>query len=171
MAATGINLSYFGAHKTVATEEQAVQLEEMGWVRSLTNTASDTTALNEFPSYLEDYSNNINPSFRGTGIDAMATNSLGYIMAKSGVGMNEEQYALMEATFQQHKLATITTFTSISVVSVLPTTTSISHTTIYILDTADPVATITSESAGIAAGLPVTNITDNYNEWLAFTQV
>ena len=169
MAATGINLSLFGANKTVATEEQAVALEEMGWVRSLTNTASDTTALNEFPSYLEDYSNNINPSFRGTGIDAMATNSLGYIMAKSGVGMNEEQYALMEATFQQHKLATITTFTSILVVDVLPTT-GIVHTAIYLLTTYDAAATLTGESAGIVPGA-YTNITDATTTWLAFTQV
>ena len=169
MAATGIDLSNGNVFKTVATEAQAVALEAIGWVRVTADTASDTTALGEFPSIYEDFTNPGNPSFRGAGLAGEGVTTLGYYLKKSSVSMTADQLQLLIEAVGNRLNSVDSTFTSFSVVSVLPTTTSISHTTIYILDTYDSVATLTGASAGIPVGMMVTNITDNYNAWLEYT--
>ena len=169
MAATGVDLTNGNVFKTVATEAQAVALEAIGWVRVGSDTASDTTALGEFPSIYEDFTNPGNPAFRGAGVTGEGVTTLGYYLKKSSVSMTADQLQLLIEAVGNRLDSVDETFTSFSVVSVLPTTTSISHTTIYILDTYDSVATLTGASAGIPVGMMVTNITDNYNAWLEYT--
>lgn len=163
MAATGIDLRRGNAYTTVATEEQAQQLEARGWVRASANTASDTTALNEFPSYLEDMSNPINPSFRGNGIDGIAVNTVEYLLQKSAVGMSAEDYQAAKAAIGNRGKSVDDTNDKILVVSVLPLTTSIDHTAIYVLTQFDPAPT-----PDAVPGI-YTNAADTDTTWTAYT--
>ena len=170
MAATGIDLTNGNIYVTVDTEAQAVQYEARGWTRVPGDTAADTTALAEFPAYLEDFSNPINPSFRGNGIDAIATTSLEYILQTSAVSMSAAQYQLAKAAIGNHGKKTESTYnTAISVVSELPVTTAISHTTIYVLSAQDNVATLDSGALHPQAGVAYVNDSDTATTWTAYT--
>ena len=169
MAATGIDLTNGNIFVTVDTEAQAVQYEARGWTRIVGDTAADTTALAEFPSYLEDFSNPVNPSFRGNGYSAETANTLDRMLLASSVSMTPAQYQLAKAFVGAHGKKVVTTYTTaIVVVSKLPVTTAISHASIYVLSEQDNVATLDSGTAHPQRGKGYVNDSDTATTWTAF---
>lgn len=109
-----------GAYKTVATAEQALGLQAMGWT-FVSGTADDTTALGEFPSHLEDFGGSPNnPSFRGNGFNGELQTNLGYLIKKAQPELSKGDYDAIVEAFYNDELKTASTFTSIAVVNELP---------------------------------------------------
>lgn len=109
-----------GAYKTVATAEQALQLLNMGWTY-VSGSADDTTALGEFPSYLEDFGGApSNPTFRGDGFNGELQTNLGYLIKKVQPSLSKDDYDAIKDAFYNDESKTASTFTSIVVVDELP---------------------------------------------------
>ena len=115
------SLSLGGAYKSVATQEQVEGLVAQGWVLAGGGTADDTTALGEFPSYLEDFGGvSPNPSFRGTGFNGELQTNLGYLIKKAQPSLSKEDYDAILDAFYNDELKTASTFADISIVDELP---------------------------------------------------
>ena len=169
MAATGIDLTNGNIYVNVDTEAQAVQYEARGWTRIAGNTAAAVTTLDTYPAFLEDYSNPINPNFRGNGYSAETANTLDSMLLASSVSMTPAQYQLAKAFVGAHGKKVVTTYTTaIVVVSELPVTTGISNTSIYVLSEQDNVATLDSGTAHPQRGKGYVNASTTATTWTAF---
>lgn len=142
-----------GAHKTVATLEQANNLKAFGWVLT-GGSAGDTTLLGEFPNTLGVSSKSVNPAFRGNGIPAYPAENLEYVMAKSEPEMTADQYELMVETIGGGKTNSASVYTKIVAVTALPAEPV--ETYVYMLTVADSTH---------AVGMWISNSSD----WLAYT--
>lgn len=130
------SLSLGGAYKSVATQEQVEGLVAQGWVLAGGGTADDTTALGEFPSYLEDFGGvSPNPSFRGTGFNGELQTNLGYLIKKAQPSLSKGDYDAILEAFYNDELKTASTFTNIVVVAELPAEPD--EVTIYLLKDGD----------------------------------
>ena len=105
------SLSLGGAYKTVATQEQVEGLVAQGWVLASGGTADDTTALGEFPSYLEDFgAGSVNPTFRGEGLTGELQTSLGYLIKQEQPGLSKTDLDLIKTAFYNDELKSASTF-------------------------------------------------------------
>lgn len=147
-------LSCRGAYKTVYTQEQVDALLATGWTLASGGSAGDTTLLNEFPSYLEDYSKPGNPTQRGIGMNGDSQASLGYLSKQKSVGLSKADYDLIREAFmgQEHKTASV--YTDIVIVDELPDEQD--ENTIYLLK---------EDDGEVTAGL----YTSNAGHWVAYT--
>jgi hypothetical protein len=158
------SLSLGGAYKTVATQEQVEGLVAQGWVLASGGTADDTTALGEFPSYLEDFCGaSPNPSFRGTGFNGELQTNLGYLIKKAQPELSKSDYDAILDAFYNDELKTASTFTNIVVVSEIPEEPD--EVTIYLLKDGDgdPVDGLYTYNDGhVVAYTPGTAFNPNY---------
>lgn len=130
------SLSLGGAYKTVATQEQVEGLVAQGWVLASGGTADDTTALGEFPSYLEDFgAGSVNPTFRGEGLTGELQTSLGYLIKQEQPGLSKTDLDLIKTAFYNDELKSASTFVDISIVTELPAEPD--ETIIYLLSGGD----------------------------------
>lgn len=143
-----------GAYKSVATAEQGLALAALGWTL-VSGSADDTTALGEFPSYLEDFGGApTNPSFRGDGFNGELQTNLGYLLKKEQPGLSKTDYDLIKDAFYNDELKSASTFVDISIVAELPAEPD--ETIIYMLSGGD--------------GDPVDGLwISNAGDWIAYT--
>ena len=143
-----------GAYKSVETAEQGLALAALGWTL-VSGTAGDTTALGEFPSYLEDFGGApTNPSFRGDGFNGELQTNLGYLLKKEQPGLSKTDYDLIKDAFYNDELKSASTFVDISIVAELPAAPD--ETIIYMLSGGD--------------GDPVDGLwISNAGDWIAYT--
>jgi len=130
-----ITLTLDNITKIVATDAQAAALVALGYTISEgTAEVSPSVALGAVPSFLEDYSDSLNPAFRGEGLVLNATNTIGYIAALAQPELDETDFRALMAAIRGHE-DTTTSLLTLSVVDALPEGQSISETTLYFLTT------------------------------------
>ena len=130
-----ITLTLDNITKVVATDAQAAALVALGYtISSGSAEESPSVALGAVPSFLEDYSNTLNPAFRGEGLTLNAANTIGYIAALAQPELDEADFTALMEVIRGHE-DTTTTLTSLSVVDAKPVGQAISTTTLYFLTT------------------------------------
>ena len=121
--------------KIVATDAQAAALVALGYtITEGTAEVFPYVALGAVPSFLEDYSDSMNPAFRGEGLVLNLTNTIGYIAALAQPELDEADFRALMDVIRGHE-STTTTLTSLSVVDAKPEGQDISTTTLYFLTT------------------------------------
>ena len=127
-----ITLSKDNAVRIVATEEQALKLEALGYVRTSGSAeSSPSMAKGTYPYSLEDVTNPHTPYNRGIAFEGEGA-TVGKLVKSATRGATQEQLEFLKKTFSAKLDTAVGSFTEILKVNALPTS-SQSATKIYLL--------------------------------------
>lgn len=131
-----ITLKNGSIYQSVATQREADILTGRGYT-FVSGSAESTpdVSLHTLPDFIENATDPHNPTFRGIGLTAEATNTLGYLKKACSVGLSFDAYNILEQTFTQDSKSA-GSYTAIVPVEALPTS-NISATKYYLLTEQD----------------------------------